>query len=401
MARGVRSAGFVAYYRRYTKTWVHALATAMLTIFGILTFVHPGFAAVAVASYVLPPVLLYAAGRDPTPAGVGSRGTATDEPGIGDSDPDPGATTDPEPGRDGEGDSADRGDRPARWTAVETPTDADLFDAVLADDRAFAVGDDGVVLTASGEGWRVVLEDGPGANEEALWGADATDDGRAVWAAGDGGALARLDAETGRHVDHSAPRGITDNWTDVAVGGEGGDEAVLLANGSGEVLRGRYREGEVAWDAPTKPGSGSSIAAVALEGGAGFVCDTNDDVFETTDGGESFRRIGIDDVDGTLTDLAVTDSGDPAASGDDGVVYRSDAGNWTPVRVDDDAILALAFRDGRGVACGDEGVVYESAGGATDWERIATPATGTLRGIAIGAQRAVAVGDDGLAVERG
>lgn len=417
MAQGVRSDGFVDYFRRYTKTWIHALATAALSIFGILTFVHPGFAALAVAAYVLPPVLLYATGRDPT--GVRAGGGATTDPGIdagaggstdSSDDPDPSDGSEPVDGSDPSDDSdlsdptddsEPVDDRPARWTAVETPTEADLSDAAVAGDRAFAVGDDGVVLADEGDGWRVVLEDGPSASEQALWGAAATDDGRAVWVAGDGGALARLDAETGRHVDHSAPRDITDNWTDVAVGGEAGDETVLLANGSGQILRGRYRDGELAWDAPTEPGSGSSIAGVVLADGTGFVCDTNDNVFETTDAGETFRRIGIDEVDGTLTDVAVTVSGDPAVSGDDGVVYRYDAGNWTPIRVDDDEILALAFRDEWGLACGDEGVVYESAAEAADWERIVTPASGTLRGAAVGEGRALAVGDEGLAVERG
>jgi hypothetical protein len=59
--------GFAAFYREYARTWAHAVATAALTAFGTLTFVHPGFAVVALAAYGLPPVVLYARGRGRRP----------------------------------------------------------------------------------------------------------------------------------------------------------------------------------------------------------------------------------------------------------------------------------------------------------------------------------------------
>lgn len=59
-----RARGFWAYYRRYTTTAIHAAATAALTAFGLLLFIDPAFAWLAITAYVLPPVLLYATGYD-------------------------------------------------------------------------------------------------------------------------------------------------------------------------------------------------------------------------------------------------------------------------------------------------------------------------------------------------
>ncbi|KYH27666.1 hypothetical protein HAPAU_03340 [Halalkalicoccus paucihalophilus] len=57
-----RARGFWAYYRRYTTTAIHAAATAALTAFGLLIFIDSSFAWLAIAAYVLPPVVLYATG---------------------------------------------------------------------------------------------------------------------------------------------------------------------------------------------------------------------------------------------------------------------------------------------------------------------------------------------------
>ncbi|MEM4782000.1 MAG: hypothetical protein QXG03_10640 [Halalkalicoccus sp.] len=57
-----RARGFWAYYRRYTTTAIHTAATAALTAFGLLIFIDPAFAWLAIAAYVLPPVILYATG---------------------------------------------------------------------------------------------------------------------------------------------------------------------------------------------------------------------------------------------------------------------------------------------------------------------------------------------------
>ncbi|SIQ81248.1 hypothetical protein SAMN05421858_0483 [Haladaptatus litoreus] len=401
--------GFVPFYRRYTKTWIHALATAGLTAFGMLTFVHRGFAIVAVAVYVLPPIVLYFRGTDVQPvesssdesANQAASGDATDA----ESSHEPTKATEASESAESTEPTESNHAKKPQWTTAETPTEDTLFDAVVTKSGAYAVGEDGVVL-ACGETtdseWQVRLSDGPGADGRTLRGADTTEGGESVWFAGDGGSLGRLDTEMGRHVDYSAPSGITDNWTDIAVSGTSDSTTILLVNGSGQVLRGKYRDGDLAWDDPTKPGSGSSLCAVTLvDGSVGYCCDTNDSVFETTDGGESFRKIGVDGVDGTFTAISATAQGDCAVTTDDGVLHRYADGNWTPERLGEGELRALALGRDFSVVCGEGGIIYERAGedSTTDWERIVTSAD-ELRGAAVSSNRGVAVGDGGSMVER-
>lgn len=385
---------FVDFFRQYTKTWIHAVAAAGLTAFGTLTVVHHWFAALALASYVVPPVVLY----------VWQGGPVSDETKIdADSSAEPVGERNRagSAGRDsstiGPVDSADV----TEWTTAESAVDTALFDVTLTPAAAYAVGGEGVVLADREDGWTAVLEDGPGAKSRTLRGVDATADESAIWITGDGGALARIDAATGRHTDFSAPKGITDNWANVAIGGDGGDENILLVNGSGEAVRGQYRDGDVAWAGPTKPGDGSSLNGVDFVGrSVGYLCDTNNGVFETTDGGESFRKVGVEAVDGTLTDVAAVELGYCTVSADDGVLHRYDGTRWTPHRIDDEAIWAIADRGRYAVACGEGGTVYERSDADNDWSRSTTPATGPLWGIATGDGRSIGVGADGAIVER-
>lgn len=408
---------FLPFFRRYTKTWVHAVATAGLTAFGTLTFVNQGFALVAVAIYVLPPLVLYFRGGN---SGV-EGGVVSPEHGDGkateiepDRDEERGEDNEKdEPEREPERDSnpsrepeSSKGSEPSNspaWTRASTPDVGPLFDAVVTEDGAYAAGEGGVVLRGATveNDWDFVLEDGPGADGADLHGVDTTNDGAAVWVAGDGGALGRVETETDRHTDYSAPNGVTDNWTAVAAAGTAGDETILLANGSGQVLRGRYRDGDLAWDSPIKPGSGSSLCAATLvDSSVGYLCDTNDGVFETTDGGGSFRRIGIENVDGTLTDVAaVEDADEPYATADDGVCRRYADGTWTPNRLGDAELRAISMADELAVVCGGN-AVFERENG-NEWERTVVPADGDLLGVGVGTNRTVAVGSEGTVVERG
>jgi hypothetical protein len=496
---------FASFLRRYTKTWVHALATAGLTAFGMLTFLHWGFAVVAIGVYLSAPVVLYvtdagvipsdgdeesrtettsddrtdsrSAGPDDerqrtSETGVTETGTATgtrtpdsaasnhgddetsDRASEGDTVDSAEEGDTPDSAEEGDTpDSADEGDTPDsaderdsvepaderdsvepadEWTAADAPTDADLADAAVVPGGAYAVGAGGVVLgtadasagessdgPSSGANWRVVLEDGPSADANDLAGVAATADGEAVWVVGDGGALGRLEAATDRHVDHSSSLDATDSWTDVAVIGPSGEETLLLVNGSGEVRRGRYRDGELAWSSPTKPGSGSSFAAAAAGASGSYLCDTNDGVFEGD--GEEFRCVGVDGADGTLEDVAATAPGDCGVVDDAGTYHRYDGTNWTPVSLASDPLRGLAASSAadRRVAVGDEGRLFERSRESGGWERRDVPATVSLRGVALddgdgdrsdpddGAstppppRRGVAVGEDGTLLERG
>ncbi|SEH13033.1 hypothetical protein SAMN04487967_1104 [Natronorubrum sediminis] len=501
----LESDGFIPFFRSYTKTWIHTVATAGLTAFGTLTIVHRWFAGLALASYILPPLVLYIRyGKRGEETRVddrdATRGDDHDEPTAeppsetatnATSRAEPVRETDGEPTRErrqsepapdegarerrpagetggtperataaregdeggtvhetgveddtvdeaGDGDVAvdETGDRSAEvgeaddsdvevgeaddsdetsgerqrereaesssadWTATDSPAAVSLRDVVITSSGSYAVGDGGVVLGRGEDGeWSILLEDGPAAGGNDLHGVDATSDGGAIWVAGASGSLGRLDPETGRHVDYTAPEDITDNWLGVAVGGSSGEETVLLITGSGAVLRGTYGDGEVAWTGPEKPGSGSSLSAITLDDGVGYCCDTNDGVFETTDGGDSFERIGLEGADGTLTNVVTTDDGTCLVSADDGVVHRYDETTWTPERVTDGTIQGLATAGERVVACGD-GTIYEREDPAAEWEAFETDSSDSLLAVSVADARGVAVGENGEIIER-
>ncbi|EMA33230.1 WD40/YVTN/BNR-like repeat-containing protein [Halobiforma nitratireducens] len=462
----IEEPGFVPFFRSYTRTWVHAVATAGLTAFGTLTFVDHWFAVLAIASYVVPPIALYvrtlrehernAVGRSADghdrPTAAASRGergwssetsprrgsdaplhstaSATATGKEGDSAPASETSSVAESGvhdehtrGEGRDTAGDRGDDyddydegtdhsdegpPPSWTPLETPVpdDASLVDVVVAgSDAVYAVGSGGLVAAEVGGEWTTPLETGPGAQGNDLRGIDATDDGGAVWIAGEGGAVGRIDTETGRHVDYTAPAGRTDTLLDIAVGGSVGDETVLLGNGSGEILRGRYVDGDLSWDDPTTPGSGSSLAALVLvDASLGYCCDTNDGVFETDDGGESFTRVGLEGADGTLEGVA-TASASASERGclvtaDDGVVHRYDGGTWTPERVTDAALTGIDCSAERAIVSAGDGTIHERTGtGPSGWSAFETDASGPLHAVSVGDDRAVAVAD-GTVLER-
>ncbi len=420
--------GFVPFFRRYAKTWVHGVATALLTAFGTLTFVNRWFVVLALAAYVLPPIVLYvrrplddtdgvAPGDSTDGATPPDRGTDTtaDDRGLETTPADrkPLATTDegmPADAPAGSADTESRADRSPGWHVAAVPTEATLRDVTVTDGgAAYAVGDGGVTVAdtrvdASGDDrdWTVVLEDGPAASGADLHGVDATADGDAVWLAGDGGAVARLETDSGRHTDYTAPAGITDNWLGITVGGAAGDETALLINGSGAVCRGRYRDGEPSWDEPVAPGGGSSLSGIDLaDASVGYCCDTNDGVFETTDGGGSFSGVGPVGADGTLEAVATLGRDDCLVSADDGVVHRYDGGTWTPERVADGALPGLARCEGEAIACSADGGIYERTD-ATAWERTDADAPASLLAVSVDfdGDRAVAVGADGTVLER-
>ena len=120
--------GLWEYYRGYTQTAVHAVATAALTGFGLLIFIDPLFAILAIASYFCPPVILYALdadlGKPPTPLENTVR--------RADSEEDTGSGFDPDSNRD-DGDSDD-GDTDS--DGADSDTDSDGADSDTDSDGA-------------------------------------------------------------------------------------------------------------------------------------------------------------------------------------------------------------------------------------------------------------------------
>lgn len=293
-----------------------------------------------------------------------------------------------------ETEAAAEGSTTLEWTEADSPTDETLSDVVATDTGAYAVGTGGVVLVRE-DGWETVLDHGPSAESNALRGVDATDDGNAIWFAGDSGTLARYDAEAGRHTDHSAPAGITDNWVDVAIAGPAGEEGVHLVNGSGQVLAGEFDGSEAEWAEAIKPGSGSSMSAIEfIEGGIGYCCDTNSGVYETTDGRE-FERIGVEDG-GSFTALAAAGPEALAVAAADGTVQRYDGSVWTPLHAAEVALDALSTDGTTWFAVGDGGTIRELVDGS--WEPRETPVEANLHGVAAD-EPSVAVGAEGTILE--
>ena len=116
--------GAAAFIRRYAKTWVHAVATAAMTAFGTLTVIDTRFAALALAAYILPPVILYL--RRDTGTEPPEQDSKTDEQ-VSDSDT--GHTT---------GD--DETVKPGTWTTAPVPTEVALHDAAIGPTRRFRPG---------------------------------------------------------------------------------------------------------------------------------------------------------------------------------------------------------------------------------------------------------------------
>lgn len=372
---------FGRFYREYAKTGTHAASAAILTGLGLLTTVHPGFAVVAIAAYVMPPAYLYFASRrraDPdseTTSGASQIGEQTSSSGSG-----------------------------TEWIEVDTPTDSSLFDVVGSSNGPYAVGAEGTVLTRRADGWEHVLEKGPTVQSNTLRGVDMTSDGRHVWFAGDSGVVARYDTEADKLTDYSAPKDNTSTWEDIAVSGQAGDEKIFLVTGSGELLRGANTGNNVRWGTTVKPGSGSSMTSVEfVDEENGYLCDTNTAVYETTDGGESYERIGIEDANCEFLDITAVESGPVMVAGDDGTVFRYDGvgNNWTKRYVDEHAITAIDSQNHNAIASGEHGTIYEYT---TDgWKSVSgpIPTDATLHGIAFGNNDLdVAVGHDGTIIEQ-
>jgi hypothetical protein len=56
--------GLWEYYREYTHTAIHTASAAALTAFGLLIFIDRLFVALAIAAYILPPLILYSIGAE-------------------------------------------------------------------------------------------------------------------------------------------------------------------------------------------------------------------------------------------------------------------------------------------------------------------------------------------------
>ncbi|WP_224270858.1 hypothetical protein [Haloprofundus salinisoli] len=290
------------------------------------------------------------------------------------------------------------GTRPSHgWNEVNAPTDGALYDVVMTLDGPVAVGEGGVVVGRRESEWQAITENGPGGASNGLVAADVTDDGNAVWFAGDSGAIGRLNVVSGRITDYSAPSGKTSSWEGVAVDGRSGNESVYAVNGSGELLPGTYGGGTVSWGAVTKPSGGESVAAIDVRHGTGFVADTGGGVYRTT--GDGWRTVGIRGAGVSLTDLSVVDDALVDVTTEEGEIYAYNGHNWLSVTTGKSALHAIDRRSERGLAVGVGGAIQSLD--ASQWRSQESPTSNTLHGCALGSASYadVAVGANGMVLE--
>ncbi|SEQ49450.1 WD40/YVTN/BNR-like repeat-containing protein [Natrinema salaciae] len=288
------------------------------------------------------------------------------------------------------------------WRAVETPFSADLFEVVNTVAGPYAIGDGGVIVADRGDGWDVIVDDGPNVRDNQLRGLDVTDDGRRIWFAGSSGAIGCYDVETRRKFDYSYPKEKTSTWEGLAVSGEAGDEKVLIANGSGELLPVTIHGFDADWGVASKPNQkGSKVAGLAASpNGYGYAVDTSGNAFKTTPD-DGWEDIGIVNSQVKFYDIWAGEDERVYVAAGDGRLYRYDDSyrNWTPIGVGEKSLRAFDKYGAQLVALGDAGALYQRIDGGERWEKRHTPTESVLNDVALG-DPDVAVGKNGLVIER-
>lgn len=305
---------------------------------------------------------------------------------------------------DSAGESGDGSDSSDGWRAVDSPTARALHAVVHGQDGAYACGEGGVLLRQTGDGWRVILERGPGVASNTLRDIAATADGCRLWFAGDSGALGYYDVADGHLSDYSAPMEKTSTWEAIAVSGKTGEERVRIANGSGEVLDCTVDGGCPEWGEVVKPGGGSTIPGTVAGPDGFYAVDTSggvyreptgsdaatagdasgsDDTETNGDGSDRWERIGIRNAQVDFHDIWASESAVFVAGGD-GIAYRYDPAceNWTPLHVGEGALRAIRSRGSERVAVATGGRIYDQADGVR-WAELDTPTEESLTGLAL------------------
>ncbi|WP_137284479.1 WD40/YVTN/BNR-like repeat-containing protein [Halorussus salinisoli] len=283
------------------------------------------------------------------------------------------------------------------WTVAETPTGNTLYDVEYANDGAYAAGAGGVAIERTSEGWKKVFDGGVSGNGNSLYGADVTDDGKRLWFVGASGSVGEYDVETGTLYDHSKPTGSTNNFNDVSVTGTADEANVYVAGDSGKIFYSFENGASQTWDYVT-PGSGAGLSAIDFhDAKSGHVVDTNQKVFETTDG-VSYENIGIADANVNFYGVDSDACDDVWVSGGGGMVFHWDGANWTPESLGDAGLLDVEVTDDDrdGFTVGGGGKVYDLTAG--EWEQDATPTGQNLKAVVRGSPN-VAVGAGGTVIE--
>lgn len=293
------------------------------------------------------------------------------------------------------------------WRVVGTPFDTSLFGVVQTVEGPYAVGSGGTLVADRGQGWELVLDDGPNTRDNQMRAVDVTDDGERVWMLGSSGAMACYDVGQQRKFDYSYPHGMTSTWEGITVAGPRGAEKALASNGSGEIMPFSVDGFDVDWGQVDKPAAkGSKMSAIAATpDGVGFAIDTSGNAFKTT-ADDGWIDIGIVNAQVKFYDLyAGADQRVYVAAGG-GRVYRYDDSyrNWTSIGAGDGGDLTAidAYEKPNGetqmVVLTRNGDIFQRDG-KDRWEEVPSPTRNGLRDLQLG-RPDVAVGKAGTVMQR-
>ncbi|GGL59691.1 WD40/YVTN/BNR-like repeat-containing protein [Halocalculus aciditolerans] len=290
------------------------------------------------------------------------------------------------------------------WASVSSPTGNALYDVVYADGRPWAVGSSGNLLERVDGSWRVASEHFA-KKDKTLHAAATTDDETRVWAAGASGMVGSYDVDTGESVSEKKPVGNGNTFTDVVVVGDAGSERVFLAGPSGRVVVGEHdAAGELTWSL-YRTGGGYAVNGLDFRSrDVGYAVTDGSTVFKTTDGGQSWKAIGIPNAQVPLFDVVARDESVYVSAGS-GRFYRLDCACnlWTPFKTGSEQVSALTYRGDRFLGVGGSGRAYRKTN--TGWTSVETPTGNRLNGVVPGerddpARPSVAVGDSGTILEQ-
>lgn len=293
------------------------------------------------------------------------------------------------------------------FAKVSTPTQKGVQSVVVTKEGPYAVAGSGDVLARRRGGWdqsyEKVLDAGLTTQGKNFYGAAVSDDGRNCWVVGESGVVGQYDVVDEQFTDYSQPNDATSTWYDVAVTGAAGDETVHLVNGSGEYLTGeKTAAGGMDWGTASVFNAGNSIRGLVMRGdGSGWTCDTAGQVYETTDGGSTWRHIGIDAASVSLYDIAES-GGSLVVAGGNGYLYEYDGSTWTGFQPSQNSIYGVDWADGERMAVGGNGVIYERK--SSRWETTNLSTSKTLNDVALdstGEYPDSVVGNAGYLYERG